>query len=438
MPDDLEKRFYAAFDPEVPSLPGKLDAIYVNLDDARGGQITDTLIRTLRMARPESFICKLLSGHKGSGKTVELMHLKQELEKGGDFTVIHWLADETIDLMAVDFPDLLLGLVAKVAADLETRFGIQLQPGYFATLPGRLKEFLGTEVAVTDAKFSAGFAFIAASLKQSPSVRAKVRAALDPESETLLQAANEVLRQAKAALKAKSNPSNLVLLVDDLDKGGWEKHPTAGITTGQFLFVNRYAQLTGLDSHVIYTLPLELAYGSIAGTLQSRYGQIPVIPMVEVRERPPSAAVHSIGVEKMRAVIQRRLETVGILDPADAFEPGIMDQLIHASGGEPRQLMHLVSDALLHGSLPIAQAAADRAIILATRTLRRTMTEEDWKIVRSVATNGILPVDEKTETRVRSLLFNRQVLQYCNGEEWFAPSPLLGQPPAEVSAPAGP
>lgn len=428
MPDETEKRFYAAFDPEVPS-PGSLSDIYVNLDDARGGQLTAGLIRALRMASPTRPVCKLLSGHKGSGKTIELMHLKQELEKNGEFTVIHWLADETIDLMAVDFPDLLLGLVAKIAKDLLDRFDIALKPGYFATLPGRIKEFMGSEVVVTDAKFAAGFASITASLKQSPSVRAKVRAALDPESETLLQAANQLLREAKEELRKKGRPDNLVLLVDDLDKGGWEKHPTAGITTGQYLFVNRYAQLTGLDSHVIYTLPLELAYGGIAGTLQSRYGQIPVIPMVEVRERPPASGIHAIGVERMRTVIARRLETVGILE-AEAFAEGTMDQLIHASGGEPRQLMHLISDALLHGSLPIKKAAADRAITLATRTLRRTMTRDDWTIVRNVAKDGTLPVEGNSESRVRSLLFNRQVLQYCNGEEWFAPSPLLGESPA--------
>jgi hypothetical protein len=427
MPDEREKSFYAAFDPEVPS-PGQLNDIYVNLDDARGGHITAGLIRALRMATPARPVCKLLSGHKGSGKTVELMHLKQELEKDGDFTVIHWLADETIDLMAVDFPDLLLGLVSKIAKDLKSRFGIRLKPGYFASLPERLKAFLGSEVTISEAEFDAGFAAITATLKQSPSVRAKVRAALDPESETLLTAANEIIRQAKAELKAKGKSDNIVLLVDDLDKGGWEKHPTADMTAGQFLFVNRYSQLSGLDSHVIYTLPLELAYGSIAGSLQSRYGQIPVIPMVEIRERPPRSAVHDVGVQKMRDVIHRRLATVGIL-PDDAFANGTMDQLIHASGGEPRQLMHLVSDALLHGSLPIRKAAADRAITLATRTLRRTMTKDDWEIVHTVAKDGILPVEAETETRVRSLLFNRQVLQYCNGEEWFAPSPLLGEPP---------
>jgi hypothetical protein len=428
MSTELEQRFYAAFDPEVPS-PGLLSEIYVDLDDARGGHITQSIARAIMRASPTRPVCKLLSGHKGSGKTVELMHLKQELEKSGEFTVIHWLADETIDLMAVDFPDLLLGLVAAVAKDLWERFGIKLKPGYFATLPARLKDFLSSEISIEEGQFETGFASITASLKQSPSVRAKVREALDPESQTLLDAANTILAEARSALKEKGLPDKIVLLVDDLDKGGWERHPTAGITTGQFLFVNRHAQLSGLSSHVLYTLPLELAYGGIGGTLQNRYGQIPVIPMVEVRKCPPDASRHQLGVDRMREVIMRRLATVGIMNPDDAFVDETMDQLIHASGGEPRQLMHLISDALLHGALPIQKAAADRAITLATRTLRRTMTNEDWEIVRNVATDGRLPIDVHTEARVRSLLFNRQVLQYCNGEEWFAPSPLLGPPP---------
>jgi hypothetical protein len=423
-----EKRFYAAFDPDVPS-PGNLYEIYVDLDDARGGHIIEVLERAIRIANPERPICRLLSGHKGSGKTVELMHLKQCLEKDKAFTVIHWLAEQTIDLMAVDFPDLLLGLVAALAREMRDKYGIDLRSKYFAKLPGRMKKFLNSDMEFGGLDLSTGIAKMAVSLKQSPEVRAEVRKALEPESGSLLTAANEIISDAKKALKDKGFSPNLVLLIDDLDKGGWEKHPTAGVTTGQFLFVNRFPQVSGLDCHVIYTLPLELAYGSIGGTLQSRYGDIPVIPMVQVQKRPPGCGVNTLGVKRMREIIKKRLQSIGVTDK-QAFAPGVMDRLIQASGGDPRQLMHLVSDSLLHGTLPLSSAAADRAITLARRTLRRTMSEEDWRIIRRVEATGALPAEKDNQDRIRSLLFNRQILQYCNGEEWVAPSPLLGDTPA--------
>jgi hypothetical protein len=47
-----------------------------------------------------------------------------------------------------------------------------------------------------------------------------------------------------------------------------------------------------------------------------------------------------------------------------------------------------------------------------------------------VAQSGELPKDSASEDRIRSLIVNRQILQYSNGTEWFAPNPLLGDPPA--------
>ncbi len=372
----------------------------------------------------------IAGGHKGCGKTVELLHIKRQLESTGNFTVFHWQAEDSIDLAGVDFPDLALGLVSALAHDMKSRFGIQLKPGYFRSVATRLKEYLSSEVQIDEADLDAGMVKLAATIKQSPSVRAKVRAALDPDSGSLLDAVNDVIGQAKTQLSQKGKSANLVILADDLDKGGWDKHPTAGMTTGEFLFDKRHLQLRGFHCHLVYVLPLDLAYGRIAGTLQNRYGDIPLIPMVEVRKRPPSDAEHSKGMSILQKVVEKRMHHAGIHNESEAFAPGVMKHLIRASGGEPRQLMHLIRQSMNYGGLPIQQAAADLAETSARKTLRRTMTTEDWQIVKEVAETGVLPRDAGREDRIRSLLLNRQVLQYSNGDEWFAPSPLLGEPPA--------
>ena len=424
-----EQQFYSAFDPDVPS-PGTFSQFYVDLDRARGGEITEPLIRELRRANPARPVCRLLAGHKGCGKTVELMHMKAELERDGSFTVFHWLAEATIDLAGVDFPDLALGLVGGLSRWLKNTHNIQLKPGYFATLGTRLKDYLQSEVSFDDLDLEAGIAKITAHIKQSPSVRAEVRAALDPDSDSLLEAVNSVIGEAKEKLRGAGRSANLVILLDDLDKGGWDRHPTAGMTTGEFLFDKRHLQLRGLNCHVLYVLPLDLAYGRIAGTLQNRYGDIPLIPMVKIRTRPPEGKDHLEGLAIMRDMIRKRREFAGYHAEADAFAPGMADQLIRASGGEPRQLMHLVRQAVNYGGLPIQPPAAELALTSARKTLRRPMSNDDWKIVASVSQTGRLPREAATEDRVRGLLLNRQLLQYSNGDEWFAPSPLLGEPPA--------
>jgi hypothetical protein len=429
MSPEKEKGFYANFDPDVPS-PGTFSQFYVDLDVARGGEIAEPLIRELNCANPAQPVCRLLAGHKGCGKTVELMHMKRELEKDGQFTVFHWLAEGTIDLAAVDFPDLALGLVGGLARELKEHFGIRLKPGYFASLTERLKDYLHSDITFDEMDLELGLAKVTANIKQSPTVRSRVRAALDPDSDSLLEAVNAAIGEAKEKLNGKGKSPNLVILVDDLDKGGWDKHPSGGMTTGEFLFDKRHLQLRGLNCHVIYVLPLDLAYGRIAGTLQNRYGDIPLIPMVEVRTRPPEGADHADGMEVMRKIVRKRMASADFHEDTEAFAPGVMDDLIRASGGEPRQLMHLIRQAVNYGGLPITEASKKQALTSARKTLRRPMSSEDWKIVAEVARTGILPREAATEDRVRSLLLNRQVLQYSNGDEWFAPSPLLGDPPS--------
>lgn len=427
MPADSEQRFYEAFDPDAPT-PERFADVYVSLDEARGGEVTGQIIRELRRANPARPVCRLIAGHKGCGKTVELMHMARELEKDGAFTVFHWLAESTIDLAGVDFPDLALGLVSGLSRWLKDTYGIQLKPGYFSTLGVRLKDYLQSEVTIDDLDLASGMAKITAHIKQSPTVRAKVRAALDPDSDSLLEAINAVIGEAKEELQRLGRPANLVILVDDLDKGGWDRHPTAGMTTGEFLFDKRHLQLRGLNCHVVYVLPLDLAYGRIAGTLQNRYGDIPLIPMVEVRTRPPAMKPHEPGIQGLRKLVSRRLKMAD-LQPEAAFAAGTEETLIRDSGGEPRQLMHLLRAALNYGRLPIDQAAVQQAIESARKTLRRPMGSEDWRIVKDVGQTGLLPKDAASEERIRTLIINRQILQYSNGEEWFAPSPLLGKPP---------
>lgn len=212
----------------------------MSLDAARGGSVTNQLIRGLRNANPARPVCRLIAGHKGCGKTVELMHMARELEADGKFTVFHWLAESTIDPAGVDFPDLALGLVGGLSQWLKKVHGIELKPGYFSTLGVRLKDYLQSEVTIDSLDLAAGMAKVTAHIKQSPSVRAQVRAALDPDSDSLLEAVNVVIGEAKQALAKKAKSANLVILVDDLDKGGWDRHPTAGMTTGEFLFDKRH------------------------------------------------------------------------------------------------------------------------------------------------------------------------------------------------------
>ena len=74
---------YQACEPTESLHPG--DERWVNFDDVRGDEnVVELYARSLRRARPERPDFKLFTGHRGVGKTSELLRLKELLESGAD------------------------------------------------------------------------------------------------------------------------------------------------------------------------------------------------------------------------------------------------------------------------------------------------------------------------------------------------------------------
>ena len=79
---DLVQRVYQHFG--VEPLQPEQSELYVDLDEARGstGDVS-RLENTIRRSGA-TFTCQVLAGHRGSGKSTELLRLKQRLETGKD------------------------------------------------------------------------------------------------------------------------------------------------------------------------------------------------------------------------------------------------------------------------------------------------------------------------------------------------------------------
>ncbi len=136
---ELIQRVYREFSP-APLRPEQ-QALYVDLNAARGAMdVVSRLEGTIRRAEG-SPTCQVLAGHKGSGKSTELLRLKKRLESDPDsFFVVYVEADEDIDRNDVDFPDVLIAIVRQTAAQLKQHAGINLKPGYFKDRLIRLKD----------------------------------------------------------------------------------------------------------------------------------------------------------------------------------------------------------------------------------------------------------------------------------------------------------
>jgi len=424
--DDLLRRVYQAFS-LGPLTPDQHD-LYVDLDAVRGNaDVVRRLEKKIGLSAEPT--CQVLSGHRGSGKSTELRRLQRSLESGAGgadrYHVVLCEADEDIDRNDVDFPDVLVAIIRQMAHDLKIRAGISLKPSYFKERVERLKKLLGTEVSFDSLELDAGLLKISGTMKGSPDARAEMRKLFEPDTTNWLYAANDAIGQAVQEL-LKKGYAGLVILVDDLDKMILRPHDSAGCSTTEYLFVHRSGQLTAFKCHVLYVMPLWLAYSYQEQTIKNTYGgNVPVIPMTKIAIPPRANKPHKPGVEKFRQIIAQRLRSAGAT-MTDVFESAqVCDDVIRLSAGQPTALMTMMREALVAHGAPINAASLERVRLEGRREFARQLREEHFPILSEVRQTGQVKRTQANEALFRELLDSRAILQYVNDNEWYGVNPLL-------------
>jgi len=429
---DLVQRVYRKFD--ITALRPEQQELYVNLDQVRGNiDAVPRLENTIRRAEGMR-TCQVLAGHDGSGKSTELLRLKQRLEAGSkSFFVVYFEGGEELDLNDVDFLDILIVIIKQMAAQLKDRAAIDLKPGYFQDRWQRLKEFFTSEISFKSVDLEVGMMKLAGVIKDSPDSRAKIRSLLEPDTNNWLAAANDVISQAVQGLM-RQGKAGLLVVIDDLDKLIVREHVGTGCNTDEYLFVNRAAQLTAFNCHVVYSMPLSLAYSHHEPAVKSKFGgSVPVVPMTRVAGRPPNRKPYLAGVRKFREIIARRLKAAGAKQTDVFVSAKVRDDLIALSGGQPKELMALVRDAIVTHGVPIDQRSLQRAKTNGQREYARQLRLEHWPILDEIRRSGTFGRTRENEPLFRELLASRAILQYVNKQEWYGLNPMVAalKPPGK-------
>lgn len=421
MPADL-KKIYRALDPAP--LSGADSDLYVPLDDVRGSSgLVRELTTKIRISDRPTF--QLLAGHIGSGKSTELRRIQQELQTGDDryFTVFCQVLED-IDPSDADFPDVLMAIMRQVARELRERLKIQLKPGYLRKRLQEIKTLLGTDINFESLELEAGLAKVTAAIKSSPTTREQIRKALEPTTDSLIEAANDILGQA-VAQAAKKGYAGIAVIADDLDKLSVLHQPELGGSVAERLFLTRHAQLTAFRCPVVCTIPISLAYSCKEQEMANLYGMTapPVVPMTKIFEHDGKR--HASGFEKFREIIARRLGQASVQEGEVFAGKAVKDKIIEYSGGQPRVLITLIRDSLVEGDLPLNRATIDRVAKKVTHSYARQLREEHWTIIEQVRKTHMLKRTTDNDSLCMDLLANRAILQYPNDPEWYGLNPLL-------------
>ncbi len=168
-------------------------------------------------------------------------------------------------------------------------------------------------------------------------------------------------------------------------------------STHAILFMHHAEQLKAPDCHVVYTVPVSLAFNANLGSAFS--ASVIVMPMVKYMKPEGEACLMNI--------IAQRVDISQVFESED-----LLKQLVYISGGAVRDLMRLVRLAT-EGGEKITAVEVQHAIKTVVREYDRLLRNEDLEALKWVAKERRVTADEE----YARLLNHRLIMEYQNDDD---------------------
>jgi len=413
---------YNAVNPEQSLEPG--DPRYVDFAAQRGDEHPVSVIvkRILRSEanQPVRHLKQLLAGHRGCGKTTELLLLKERLEKE-NFFVVYFDAASEIDMNDVDYSDLLLAtmhqlhlqveqsplqlfLDIKRLDDIALRLGrVILEKEEREDIEATLKtEYrVGAEIPLFVKMMAAFKGFITSGSTQKKHIRVE----LQQRTSLFLQDLNDLIDKLQQQLRDKGK-RGLVIIIDSLDRIiphslGDERKSNSHTA----LYLDHVEHLKAPRCHLVYTVPISIFFHE---NVSKAYPDGPLtIPMIKTREE--NGEVCDDGVRVLHEAIASRIDIGKIF-----VEVRDVETFCLASGGHLRDLLRLVRYACDYSDEQITSDAAARAVRSLVQEYDRLVKDADLPKLVRVHREKRLPSDSEFAL----LPYHLIVLEYQNHERW--------------------
>ncbi|WP_287128147.1 AAA family ATPase [Candidatus Cyanaurora vandensis] len=420
--EELLARIQSNFEPQP--LPAG-DPLYVDCTEVRGD--VDICLEFRRsITRATKTQCRLYTGHRGAGKSTELLRLCKKFEDE-EFFVVYFNADDAdLNTEDTEYSDILLACTRHLLEELEDYANPNpvidwLKSRWTALQDLGLSEVeldkMGAEVSIST------FAKLTASVRQVPNVRQKIRQEVDNHTPTLIQVLNEYVGEAREKLSNKFK--GIVMVVDSLDR----IVPIFDVETSRSnhdrIFLDRHEQLKALACHVVYTIPISMVQSDRATSLFNCYSFPNILPMVMVKTR--DGKPYPSGIAKMKEVIEKRVQKADRALSLDKLfeESEDLERLCSISGGHVRDLIFMMQE-VINGTenLPIGSKAVNRAIAKLRDLYRLNVNDGEWIFLAKVHLCKMMP----NTNEHRKLLLSRCILEYKPGENdpvWYDVHPTI-------------
>ncbi len=357
--------------------------------------------------RPPKFF---FSGHRGCGKSTELLHLMSSPKIKQKYFPINFSIRDEADIIDLDYRDVLLAIGGRMFRDYRRKGG-ELPARLMKDLDswrGKVEEEMTT---ITKGRVSgfeitsaidAFFANASMKMKLEPTTRTVIRQVIDRNVTGLI----DVINSIAAAIKAREGKIPLIL-IDDLDK--------PGLKEARSIFQERREIMMQPNVAIVYTVSSALFYSKDFDSIRD---QAQFLPNVKLHAHNAPNQLSREGFETLRRFVSLRM------DPR-LIDAKALDQAIDYSGGVFREMARImrtsIGRARRRKASMVESADVEWAATEIRNEYRRILNKEDLDLLKQIHEHNNLEYND----RIRPLLQLLALLEYRNGENWIDIHPVL-------------
>ena len=375
------------------------------------------------------------TGQRGTGKSTELLRLKDLLQRDGARVFYADMIDyvpETAPVEIGDFLITLMGAWSDVTGASATR------ESYWT----RIRTFLGSDVEWDKFGLKAGVGDtgleVKFALKENPTFKRRLQEAAAGRLQAVVADARQYMSESLAALnRSGSSQAPIVFIVDSLERlRGVSADAMSDMFRHVVTLFEAYRDILRLPGvSVVYSVPPYLAFLSNVKS-NTRLFSLASVRVFERRTEAGGGGRRESGLAKMRELVERRFPQW-----REVLQAAALDELAAHSGGDLREYFIRFMQASLSRAyeyleeLPLAadHAAIQETISEARGDYRRAVFGEDLPLLAKVYRDQDIALDTRAvELPAIARMFDiRAVLSYRNGDEWYDVHPLLQHAIAE-------
>ena len=390
--------------PLRPTLDGKPNPFYVSRPGNPLAELRDALLAPFY--KPPKFF---FSGHRGCGKSTELLHLLSDPEIQKKYWPINFSIRQDADVIDLDFRDVLLAIGGRLFREYRQAGG-ELPDQLLKELDswkGKVEQEIQTlKSGRTSVEVGAGveafFANAGLSMKLEPAKRVEIRQTFEKDITGLIAVINAIA----SAIYIKERRFPLVL-IDDMDKPELEK--------ARAIFHDRREIMTQPNCAIVYTVSSALFYSKEFDSIRD---QAVFLPNINPYGSGQDTDASQEGVATLRKFVELRVSPSLIDEEA-------LNLAIEYSGGVFREMARImrtsIGSARRRGASKIEADDIEWSATEIRNEYRRILDKEDIQLLRMIhKTKRLEYVD-----RLRPLLQLLAILEYRDGENWCDIHPVL-------------